>query len=37
MQESLTGPLAGVPVAVKDNMCTEGVCNYLQFENPFKL
>ena len=25
MQESLTGPLAGVPVAVKDNMCTEGV------------
>ena len=21
----LTGPLAGVPIAIKDNMCTEGV------------
>lgn len=21
----LTGPIAGVPVAIKDNMCTEGV------------
>lgn len=24
-QGTLTGPLAGVPVAIKDNMCTEGV------------
>lgn len=24
-EEKLTGPLAGVPVAVKDNMCTKGV------------
>lgn len=23
--EELTGPLAGVPIAIKDNMCTEGV------------
>ncbi len=23
MMESLTGPLAGVPVAIKDNMCTK--------------
>ena len=27
----LTGPLAGVPVAIKDNMCTEGRAHNLQF------
>ena len=30
---TLTGPLAGVPVAIKDNMCTEGNADYLQFQN----
>ncbi|MGN0375177.1 MAG: Asp-tRNA(Asn)/Glu-tRNA(Gln) amidotransferase subunit GatA [Butyrivibrio sp.] len=25
LEGSLTGPLAGVPVAIKDNMCTEGM------------
>ncbi len=29
----LTGPLAGVPVAIKDNMCTEGYADHLQFQD----
>ena len=32
----LTSPLAGVPVAIKDNMCTEGHADYLQLQDSWK-
>ena len=32
----LTGPLAGVPVAIKDNMCIEGHAYNMQFQDPFR-
>ena len=31
------GPLAGVPVALKDNMCTRGIADHVLVEDPRRL